>query len=203
MCDIAWSAKTGSTGLTEARKPRLIRTLAHAARVDLAGGVDHAEAVALGVGKDHVVGIRRSSVPVDLGRAEVQQPVDLRGLIFGVQVEVEARRDVQRRANLIEREVRARAVGGAEKDEVVARSVVATDIAEGCLPELRLPLQIIDAEDDRADAEHYAILCAAFDLHRRSALPNTGLGEKAANPRILAELHARTPVGVPASRARG
>ena len=68
---------------------------------------------------------------------------------------MEARRDLQRRANLIEREVRTRAVGGAEKDEVVALPIVATDIAEGCLPELRLTLQIIDAQNDRADAEHY------------------------------------------------
>jgi hypothetical protein len=36
-----------------------------------------------------------------------------------------------------------------------APPVVATDIAEGCLPELRLTLQIIDAQNDRADAEHY------------------------------------------------
>ena len=50
---------------------------------------------------------------------------------------------MQRRANLIEREVRTRAVGRAEKDEVVALPVVATDIAEGCLPERRLTLQMI------------------------------------------------------------
>ena len=67
----------------------------------------------------------------------------------------EARRDLQRRGNLIEREMRTRAVGGAEKDEVVAFPVVATDIAEGCQPERRLTLQIIDAQNDRADAEHY------------------------------------------------
>ena len=91
--------------------------MAHPTRLYLAGDVDHAEAVAFGVGKDHVVGIRRSFVPIDRGRAEGQQAVDLRSLIFGVQIEVEARRDLQRRANLIEREVRTRAVGGAEKDE--------------------------------------------------------------------------------------
>jgi hypothetical protein len=44
----------------------------------------------------------------------------------------------------------ADAVGGAEEDEVVALPVVATDITEGCLPELRLTLQIIDAQNDRA-----------------------------------------------------
>jgi hypothetical protein len=120
----------------------------------LPGDVDHAEAVALGVGKDHVVGIRRSLVPVDLGRAEGEQPFDLRRLIFGVQVEVKTRRNLQRRANLIEREVRTRTVGRAEQDEIVALPVVATDLAEGCLPELRLTLQIIDAQNDRADAEH-------------------------------------------------
>jgi hypothetical protein len=120
----------------------------------LAGDVDDAEAVALGVGEDDVVGIGRSFVPMNLGRAERQQPLDLRSLIFGVEVEVEAWRDLQSRANLIEREVRTRAVGGREKDEVVAVAVVATDKAESRLPELRLTLQIIDAQNDRADAEH-------------------------------------------------
>ena len=47
-----------------------------------------------------------------------------------------------------------RAVGGGEKDEVVAVAVVTTDIAEGCLPELRLTLHVIEAQNDRADAEH-------------------------------------------------
>lgn len=91
---------------------------------------------------------------MNFGRAERQQALDVRGLIFGVEVEVEAWRDLQGRANLIEREVRTRAVGGSEKDEVGALAVVATDIAERCLPELRLTLQIIDAQNDRADAEH-------------------------------------------------
>ena len=36
-----------------------------------------------------------------------------------------------------------------------ARSVVATDIAERCLPELRLTMQIIHTQNDRTDAEHF------------------------------------------------
>ena len=74
-------------------------------------------------------------------------------LIVGVHVEVEARRDLQGRANLVEREVRADPVGRAEENEVVALSVVSADVAERCLPELGLTPQIVDAQNDRADAE--------------------------------------------------
>src|SRR3989442_11894096 len=48
----------------------------------------------------------RSLVPVDLGRAQREQALDLPGLIVRVQVEVDARRDLQRRANQVEGEVR-------------------------------------------------------------------------------------------------
>jgi hypothetical protein len=57
-----------------------------------------------------------------------------------------------------------------------APPVVATDIAEGCLPELRLTLQIIDAQNDRADCGALlAILSAAFDgTDVQATFPNTG-----------------------------
>src|SRR5688500_17320179 len=40
-------------------------------------GVDHAEAVALGVGEDDVVRVRRHLVPMNLGRADADEPGDL------------------------------------------------------------------------------------------------------------------------------
>lgn len=54
-------------------------------------GVDDAEAIALGVGEHHEVGIGRVMRPVDTSRAEAHQSLDLRGLIgsiAGEQVEV-------------------------------------------------------------------------------------------------------------------
>ena len=116
--------------------------------------IDDAEAVPLGIGEDDVVRIRRSFVPMDFGRAEGDQARDFSCLIIGVEVEVKTRRDLQGRANLVERQVRPDPVGRAEQNEVVARSVVSTNVAERRLPELSLTANIVDAEDDRADTEH-------------------------------------------------
>ncbi len=49
--------------------------------------LDDAEPVAVGVGEHDVVGIR-FVVPVDAGRTDADQPLDLLGLVEGVQVEV-------------------------------------------------------------------------------------------------------------------
>ena len=123
-------------------------------RALLARDVDHAEAVPLGVGEDHVVGVRRSLVPVDLGRSEREQTLDLLTLVLGVQIEVETRRYLQRRADPVERDIRPHSVRRTEQDEVVALPVVSADIAERRLPEPSLTLEIVDAQNDRADAEH-------------------------------------------------
>ena len=86
------------------------------ARVErLASDIDHAEPVALGVGQDHVVGVGRALVPVHLGRSEADEPSDLARLVIGVEVEVDARRDRQRRANAIQRHVGAVAVSRVEE----------------------------------------------------------------------------------------
>jgi hypothetical protein len=77
---------------------------------------------------------------VDLGRAERQQPFDLPRLILGVEVEVQARRDLQGRSDLVEREVRPHAVLRSQQHEVVVVRLMATLVAEGRLPELRLAL---------------------------------------------------------------
>ena len=47
--------------------------------VGLSARVHDAEAVALGVGEDHVVRVRGPLVPLDLGRPERQQAFDLSG----------------------------------------------------------------------------------------------------------------------------
>lgn len=49
-----------------------------------------AEAVALGIGKDHVVGVWRSFAPRHLGGAQGDQALDLCGLVVCVQVQVNA-----------------------------------------------------------------------------------------------------------------
>ena len=59
-------------------------------------GVDDAEPVALGVFEHDPVGVLGVRVPVDLARAEREQPGDLLGLVGGVQIEVDARRVVLR-----------------------------------------------------------------------------------------------------------
>ena len=115
--------------------------------------VHHAEAVALGVGEDHVVRVGRPLVPMDLGRPEADQAPHLAGLVLGVQVEVDLRRDLHRRPHPVEGDVRSRAVARLEQDEVVV-GARARLVAQGRRPERRLALQVLDADDDRADAEH-------------------------------------------------
>jgi hypothetical protein len=130
------------------------RTLVHRADLSLVPGTDDAEAVPLGIGEDDVVRIRRSLVPVNLGSAQSKQALDLSRLVLGVEGEVEARRDLQARANTVERKMRSDLVGRAEQNEVVARSVVSTNVAERRLRELSLTAKIVDAQNDRADTEH-------------------------------------------------
>src|SRR5262245_64995994 len=84
---------------------------------------------------------------------------------------MQARGYLQLRANLVEREVRPDAVPRLEEGEVLARGVAA-DVVESCLPERRLPLEIVDAQHDRADAEHRSLLyrraweCLGEDIDR-------------------------------------
>src|SRR3989442_2459153 len=77
---------------------------------DRLADVDHAEAVALWIREDDVVGVRRSLVPVNLGGAQRDKALDLGGLVLSVQVEMDTRRDPQLRVMHVEREVRADAV---------------------------------------------------------------------------------------------
>jgi hypothetical protein len=123
-------------------------------------GVDHAESVALRVGHDHVVGVGWPLGPVDLGRAQGLQPLHLRGLVVGVQIEMNPRRDLEPRVDSVERDVRAVTGSGVEQDEIGARRarVLARDVSESCRPECRLAWQIVDADHDRADTQHLATI---------------------------------------------
>src|SRR5712691_6925410 len=68
-------------------------------------GVHDAEAIALRIGQDDVVRVRRSLVPMDLGGTQRQQALNFSRLILRVQVKVDARGQLDRRANLVEREI--------------------------------------------------------------------------------------------------
>ena len=118
--------------------------------------VDHAEAVALGVGEDHVVGVGRLPVPVDLGRPEADEALDLGGLVLGVEVEVDPGRDMDLRADAVERDVGSVAGARPEQREalVVAALRAARHVVERRRPERLLALEVVDADDDRADADH-------------------------------------------------
>src|SRR4029450_1270522 len=117
--------------------------------------VHDAEPIALRIRQDDVVGVRRSLVPVNLGGAQRDQAFDLSRLVFGVQVQVDARGHLHRGANPVQGEVRPDAVSRTEEHEViaVARPV---DVVECCFPELGLALQVVQAQDDRTDAKHPA-----------------------------------------------
>ncbi len=116
--------------------------------------VHDAEPIALGIGEDDVVGVGRPLVPVDLGRAQGDEALDLGGLILGVQVEVDPGWLLQGRADPVERDVRSHAIPRAEQDEAVVARFLARHVVERCRPERRLALDIVDAQDDRADTDH-------------------------------------------------
>lgn len=119
--------------------------------------VDDAEAVALGVGEDNVIGIGRPLRPVHLGRAEGEQPLDLGGLVLGVEVEVDARRVPMAGSVEVEGEARTAAIAWPQEHEVLAR-FVAWHVVERGAPELGLPTEVVDAQHDRSDAQHEQII---------------------------------------------
>jgi hypothetical protein len=82
--------------------------------------VNDAEAVALRVREDHVVGIERSPVPVHLGGPQRQKPPHLAGLVVRVQVEMQARRQNPAGVVEVEGKVGTDPVPGAQEQEVVA-----------------------------------------------------------------------------------
>lgn len=92
---------------------------------------------------------------MDLGRPQRLQAFDLAGLILGEQIEMEARRYLHLRWDVVERETWTDPVPRPEKHEIVAR-LVARNIVEGGPPELRLTQKIVDAQHDRANSEHRA-----------------------------------------------
>ena len=114
---------------------------------------------------------------------------------------MEARRDLQGRPNLVERQVRADPVERTEENEVVALSVVSADVAEGGLPEVGLTPQIVDAQNDRADAEHLPILSRTFRSRSWLKEHSRTLGQRRATLRAVARA-VRGWAGDPANLAR-
>src|SRR5262249_56059426 len=77
-------------------------------------------------------------------------------LILGVEGEVDPGRQLESRAMAVERDVRPDAVVRTEEHEVIAVPHSASHVTECGRPELRLPLEVVDAQDDRSDPEHCA-----------------------------------------------
>src|ERR1041385_7153018 len=113
--------------------------------------VDDADAVALGVGEDDVVDVRRR-FPDDPCRAEREEPLDLRSLIFGVQVEVDPRPSLGGRGPHVEVQVGRIAARGNEHLRRRVR-LRAPHVSERRLPERGLLLQVVHGEHDRADVD--------------------------------------------------
>ena len=61
---------------------------------------------------------------------------------------MDARRDVDRRADPVEREVRANAVPRAQQHEGLVVALAPRHVVERRLPELGLTLEVVDAEHD-------------------------------------------------------
>ena len=80
--------------------------------------VHDTEAVAFRIGEDDEVGRWWAFAPVDLGRAQGEQPLDLTCLIVGVQIQMNARWQRCRRRMLVEREVGSTAVAWTQHDGV-------------------------------------------------------------------------------------
>jgi hypothetical protein len=134
------------------KKPRRRDVRPRSALGPVSGRIHDAEAVALGVGKDHVVGVRWSLVPMHFSSAQCLQPLYLVGLILCEQIKVDAGRHLHCRGNLVKRQTRPDTIPWSKQDEVVVH--VSSLIVESRLPELGLALEIVDAQNNRADAEH-------------------------------------------------
>jgi hypothetical protein len=88
---------------------------------------------------------------VHLGRAERDEPLHLARLVLGVEVEVDARRDLHRGADPIERNVRPVAIPRSQQREIITVAL-ARDVTQRRGPERFLTRQIIDPQHDRTDA---------------------------------------------------
>jgi len=90
---------------------------------------------------------------VDFRGPKGDQAFDFPCLVLGIQVEVDARRHLHSRANTVEGDVRPDAVLRTQQHEIVVVAVPRL-IVERRSPELRLALQVVHPENDRADANH-------------------------------------------------
>src|SRR5215471_6400177 len=125
--------------------------------------VDHAEAVVIGVGQDHEVGVGGVQVPVDPLGAQGYQAIGLGGLLGGVgdgQVEMYPRMLLHRGLAVLEGQPGAGAAGRRQLGPVVAGPTLADDITQCLGPEIDGPAHIGGAQDEELDAQHAPILAA-------------------------------------------
>jgi hypothetical protein len=76
------------------------------------------------------------------------------GLVPGVQVEMDARRDRRLRVVHVQRDARPDAVPWLQPHDIVVGRFLARHVVESSRPELDLGPKILDAEHDRPDANH-------------------------------------------------
>lgn len=116
-------------------------------------GVDNAEAIALRILENDVIGVGRPFVPLDLPGSQRLEPFDLFGLVLCVEVEVDTGGHLHCRIDSIQRDIRSHAIAWPEQGEVVT-TTLSWNIIEGLGPELLLAFQIVDANDNGPNPKH-------------------------------------------------
>ena len=91
-----------------------------------------------------------------LGCSESDKSLHLFGCVFGIEIEVNAGRELHRRSHRVEGDVRTIAVSRRQQNEVVA--VDLPGVVESVAPELSLPLEVVDPDDDGTNANRDATL---------------------------------------------
>ena len=95
--------------------------------------LDDAESIAIRVGKNHVVGIL-GIAPLDLLRAETEQPFDFGGLVVGIQVQMVALACIGIRRNLSDCQLWSWSLHGHQYCPI-SRGFAQWSIVQGCTPE--------------------------------------------------------------------
>ena len=108
--------------------------------------MNHAEPIAVGIGKHDVVGPIRIA-PIHTLCAEVNQAFDFRPLIAGVEVEVMALVVLRTRRHLRDRHLRSHPVAR-DKDRPIVRRFTQWPIVQGRAPELDGPPNITYTPND-------------------------------------------------------
>lgn len=113
----------------------------------MSAGVNDAEPIALRIGQDDVVSVRRAVGLVGPGGAQGKQPLNVAGLVIGVQVEVHPWTVLHLRGLHAQRDVRSLANPWAQ-DRPVGFGRLAGHVVQGRGPERELGIEIMDTEDN-------------------------------------------------------